>query len=743
MAVRSTLLIIADDSGTGTRPQSELTAIDPTYDDVQADADIWNIQTQAWEPMQGGVNTHTVVPGSDRWGLETRAREGLRSRVATGKLYWIKYGRSDSTLNLLDRSRNADGTTPGPGVLHPCWSPSARDTAAYTGMIAEVTASAAAADLAGDTLSIDGIQISIYLDDIKYGSGWRGIADRMRQLIETLRVELEAIAHVSLGSIRGDAGPTPVTVLLPHAAFTGHTAAQKGVAMSVRTLLAGLQDEAQRINVFPTWNMESIDGEHFNAQSLVDISFNSQDYYWPVTNINDSAFTTEANMALLLGDSIFSGSTAAGASDNLLSPITGVKIFDPYTGSNQTLEIGVNNLAAGNGAFVGPELPFAELLRAQYGAAWIVKGALWGAYAGTNRTSAATAQSPLEDVWQKDWDPATRGGMYDLVVRGWLAESVRQLRLDNKKPIMRHVVVGLGTNDITGPISPLEPFEPGQVVAQLKRLAAHLRRDIRELRIDEGKTLTITFVIPSDSLTAGDSLVPTSISDNLELVQSELLAWAQEDGSIKLQSGTYSTHDGLHWDVQGCVDFARDLWQTLISETDSTAQPLFTPSKTSFLKALRLSGVTERNDGRSVIDAAITAASTTLYHLLGTTNVDAILAKNYNPTPRTAEEHTRMLAVTTEQKAVRVELLRTMPTMLMDGSGSAQVWQDEAAFRDGGYLQIRDEIRRLETEISNNVTYLVSGIQASAASLIAPDADSVTPPGSTIMHTRDADGEVI
>jgi hypothetical protein len=711
VAVRSTLLSIGDENAAGTRPISELTAINATFDDVQTDCFVWNIQAQAWQNMQPGVNTNTNSPGSDRWSFESRWREGLRTKIPTGNVYVIKFVATDSTLTFHSAK--------------PCWFPLA--SSSYAAMITQVTAAAAAA--APDTLRIDAASICVFVAEVLLQKGWRSYGEKMRELIDLLRADLAAIPGVAVGSLRGDAGLMPVTIVQPHGEFsTGYTDDQKAIILSIRTQCDELANETDRVSVLPTLLAACTDGLKFDAASLATLGFDmAKSWYAPVP-FDDSALP-EAALVISLGDSILDGSGPAPHPAHLTGAMVGANIWVPYKGVFEAAQIGVNNLISLSNAFnlLGPEMVWGEMFRAEYGEVWMVKGTLWGGYATSRRERALLAFNPLRDIWRNDFDPGTRHGMFDAAIRGWLPEAVRQLRAQSKKPRVRAIFLELGTNDILSPAS----IEAAQVVSSLKRIIDYLRFVILQLGIGTEDFPKVVVCVPAQGLDAVPGVAP-----RLERVRSDLRKWALEDTTIKLQDMTgYPTNDGLHLNTAGTLSFAKDAFATWRSTADATVQPLFVPSKLMLTKALRLSKISKNNDALSQIDEAISVSRVELYKSLGVGRVTAILGMAYTTNPITANDHTRMLASTVETKMVKRELIRTMPMMFMDGSNAAQAWSEEAAFREGSYLQTRDELRRLEDDIRSGLTLLLSDATYAQADVVFPD--TFHSPGSTVY------GEVI
>ena len=79
---------------------------------------------------------------------------------------------------------------------------------------------ASAASLAGDTIQIDGIVISLMITDWTT-TMWATIGEAIRTLVEGLRVSIPLVPNTVAGTIRNDGGQIPVAILEPHYKFTG------------------------------------------------------------------------------------------------------------------------------------------------------------------------------------------------------------------------------------------------------------------------------------------------------------------------------------------------------------------------------------------------------------------------------------------------------------------------------------------------------------------------------------------
>jgi hypothetical protein len=295
--------------------------------------------------------------------------------------------------------------------------------------------------------------------------------------------------------------------------------------------------------------------------------------------------------------------------------------------------------------------------------------------------------------------------MCDLTL-SWFRRSVEALRKVGKAPRLRTIYVCLGANDLILPSDYTRPTDYLQVVPAIKSLVARIKDRAALMSVN---TDGLRVVIGLPTLRIGSPLAPWADGKTAEL-RAEMLEWAEQDLTVRTSDlDPFATNDGLHLSTQGTVDCARS-WFLAATAPDATAvQPLFVPSKAELRKALRLSQVADENDAVHQIDEAIRASRVKIFQALGQTRVDEILVTPYVQRPATQTDYMRMLASTVETKMVRAELIRVMPMMFMDGANTVQAWQQEAAFREGSFLQTRDELRRLEADIAEGLTMLLTG----------------------------------
>lgn len=137
-----------------------------------------------------------------------------------------------------------------------------------------------------------------------------------------------------------------------------------------------------------------------------------------------------------------------------------------------------------------------------------------------------------------------------------------------------------------------------------------------------------------------------------------------------------------------------------------TITPVFADSLARLKQSLRLSGVVD-GDGEIIIEDAVSSARTQLYNYLGLSQVNTLLTTALIDNPTTPEQINRSLAARIETKMVRRELLRTMPSLFMNGiSVSRKAWNEEGLTRDASALDIEAETQRLSEEINSGLALL-------------------------------------
>jgi hypothetical protein len=168
----------------------------------------------------------------------------------------------------------------------------------------------------------------------------------------------------------------------------------------------------------------------------------------------------------------------------------------------------------------------------------------------------------------------------------------------------------------------------------------------------------------------------------------------------------------------------------------SVVQPIFSKNRDTLLSQLRLSGANSK-DAIAAIDATILFVGTELYSRLGGGLVDTVRGYPYSTDPTSGEEaRTRLRASLLEEKWVRYELLRKMPTLFHDSSGdSTRRWNEEELTREGSRED--DELNRLMSDITQMLDSLSGGTEEPgiSAKTFGPETTPVYRPGGSSGST--------
>ena len=680
MAVRRVLLVIGDLSAAGQIPVAALTNIDADYADEQDDFAIWNTQNQAWELLVPGDNSNTTFTANDYWGLESRLRAGVEDTFAPGTvLYCIKHTPDSTSLDWLTGTAGDD-------------------------LITEVTAAASAAAGVGDTLSIDGVVIGVLTDDF-LSTSWRNYGSTIQGLITSLRTRLEAVADCTMGTVRDDGELTPVVVIEPHYGFaSGLTVDQKGQLAHCRMQIQGLENEDNRVTVLRSQRYTSYtDNETFDAQSMVNMGADVGERLWPLIIDEDS--NPVARLVSIFGDSTAEG---WGTNNNDLpthqkSALTGAKIWQFDSGDFEDTLAGTNNQVSVSASLGhGFEVNLGDLMRNQ-GDVWIVKGTQVGSFAGDFRGLLDAATPPTEQRDIVSWSLG-RGQLQDLHVRGSMISSIERLRELGYKPELDLVVISLGSYDALNAAA-----DADQTVSEIRSLMANVKKICTERSV---AIANLKFVVMVPPAYAEYGAIPYDTVDtvDLNLIREGLLALpvTEQDVHVVDLSDHEAATDSFHQSTAGVKTASDAIFAAWRSTSASAVEPLFSPTKVHMLSALRLSKLDPENDAVDIIDNSILTVRGALYRELGESRISSLRNIAFNRDPVTADEYLRVMAADTEIKMVRAQLIRVMPMLFMDGAGFGQTWNEEAAFRESSYLQTKDELRRLDSEVRASLQVLLT-----------------------------------
>jgi hypothetical protein len=720
MVARPLILLLGDETARGKRPVSELAAINPTWDNAQDDAFIWVQDTLTWKNLEPGDNTDPNGSGTTFWGIESRLRRELDSVYAPGTpVYFLKFATA-SQLSTDTRST-------------PTWTEGDSDECLLDLVFGQMVEAALAAAGEGDTLQLAGAVISIQQQD-PTTSSWRAYSELMRSLVDRLRGSSLPIVQ---NSLRGDGQKIPVVLVEPHYAYSPLAWNYRMRFVQSRVQIQQLACEPDRVAVARCHQLTSTDGLTFSATSMVELAKRCAKALQAPASVVDVT-SPEAHISLLIGDSIVDGiAPNASLPTHLQGALTGALIWSPYAGTFATLQAGVNNSNSApnteNGQppfsfqLHGPEIYVADYFRTVYGTCYMVKGSLVNSFGTANQQAFAIELAPTLDRLLTTWSPGARGQAFDMTVRGWFRSAVDWLRQTSKKPILDLVVISVGTNDL------LPYCTPEAVPAAVLDLVQSIRRVCLQ---DNISATNVKFVILMPS-----SLVPAQGPD-LDAIRSGLQAL--EAGSlsdarfIDLTDLDALTSDHIHPTGPGNAALGQmiiDAYRFQPVDPVAAVEPMFVPTKLELRKALRMSKISDDSDALSMIDAAIQSASVLFYRTLGPARIASLQAIAYPKAPTSDTEFLRVLAAATEIKVVRAELLRTIPTMFMDGSIAEKSWQEEAGFRYNSNLALRDELKRLEVEIQGALAQLVAMqlTAGGAVSVTVVSPDTTSTPGESIQ----------
>jgi len=164
--------------------------------------------------------------------------------------------------------------------------------------------------------------------------------------------------------------------------------------------------------------------------------------------------------------------------------------------------------------------------------------------------------------------------------------------------------------------------------------------------------------------------------------------------------------------------------------------PLFVADMTTLKARLRLSGAAQ-SDALAQIDEAVEWVRVALYDEergLGLTKVNEILAVAYVENATTSADLVRTQANNLEQIYVRLRLLKVLPMLFMDASGSTHdTWNEEPLTRKG-QRALEKEIEALQKEVEEAIADLLGDTDSTGKlSVVVFEPDTVQPrPGDSI-----------
>lgn len=127
--------------------------------------------------------------------------------------------------------------------------------------------------------------------------------------------------------------------------------------------------------------------------------------------------------------------------------------------------------------------------------------------------------------------------------------------------------------------------------------------------------------------------------------------------------------------------------------------PIFIADTLTLKSQLRLTGAAQ-GDAIAVIDSGIQEAGLYIRRVLGNAKVVALQVIGYVDNPTTDDQVKRLKANKAELALTRIYLMRSMPILFMDASGSKREdWNQEGFTRRVGMRDLQAEIDRLQTDV--------------------------------------------
>jgi len=168
--------------------------------------------------------------------------------------------------------------------------------------------------------------------------------------------------------------------------------------------------------------------------------------------------------------------------------------------------------------------------------------------------------------------------------------------------------------------------------------------------------------------------------------------------------------------------------------------PLFNADMESLKSKLRLSGA-KSNDAQALIETAVQDARVGFYDRLGSSRIAEIVGYGLDNAPTTTNGLLRLKAANTEVKWVRALLIRSMPSLFIDGSQAAalKAWNEEGLTRNAGQSELNREVERLMTEVDLALAGMETGTPEegeNSVSLIGPDETQPSPFESITPSTQ-------
>lgn len=646
MVDRRVIIGIGDQECAG-RLAGTLSGPNAAYSATQTDYRVWNSNTSAWEDYTAGQNSHTLNGVSTVYGPEVSIR-----RDAPAGAFQV-----DEDLHLIklgfDSSTLLSTNTAldraggaQAGTNFSCLWPEARE--AYTTIYQQASTALTALTTGGDTAVFDGIYVILGEQDSLSEEGHAAYGALIEGLVNQLKSDLNIGASVK------------VVLLKPHL----KQASDNDHIQIIREQMEAL---AYRRSEYVTVQLDNatLSANEYVQDDIVAIGqrITAQLFVQPATVLAPTEPSDPIDLYVIAGDDELEGpASGTELSTYLQSSLSGVQVWQ--TAQFQTLSYNVNNLSTetqGSGIF-GPMIGFADQVRQSLGrTAYILKLCYNG----------STAQEWFSTRLQELLMGKLRDAV-DTLENTFGADRVR----------LRGMVFSAGNKD----------SETDMVGERVAGTIAAVRQAARTWRLtNDGEVLPVSLLMSRATAAVRSELQNVGKPDNkVFLVDDAALAVSVATGA-------------------GAVKMGRESLEAL-STTVSQTNPTFCPSREFLLDRLRLDSVPDINDVHGLIDQAIDDVRTGFYRRIGSDRISYLQSLPASQSVSTEADFMRTLAVNTEVKWVRLELMRTLGMQFVAGSASNQIWNEESV-RDVTLAAMAEERRMIQKEIDNNNDVLAARIQ--------------------------------
>lgn len=679
MATRRLVIFVGDDFA-GQAPASGLVGPLAGYAQAQTNYKVWNSGAVAWQNYWPGNN------GSSVFGPEILLRQNANGFGALELLYLFKYSAS-GILGGWDNSKDDVGVA-NAGTNYVAFKPELRQ-AAFTNLMTQLGGALATILASGDTAKVEAFVLAFGVVDAIASTGQKSFCENLLSLFRKVREKAEA----SLGLAPGDLDAVPVRLLkIPG---PGIPPASGFARMNWDVIKQQTELAAEMLNgvVVPTDSAQLLSSSYYHdAVGEIEVGGNLQrSIFGPAAVASEPANPND--LYLILGDSKLEGDEASDTYPGYLSGGLPTQIWNPHASTSGRFELlTIDNCRPCNiGDMFGPEATFAEAAQQSNRRPTFIVKACQANYLIPSGPSDSTL-FPFYDESVGSWDWRS---FYSRAILGWASDAAYSLSRFSLTGRLRGIVIGLGTYDAWAGSGKLV----GSALALLvQRLQAWAKR-----KLLTNEDVPVVFVLPDTR--DGKGATAQMVADARDSIMALPGArYYDPSGLAKDDDGNYLSSS---WLLMGAQVFSALAAQTF----KPGAVPLFSPDRAYLIAGIRLRDVPTEANAQEVIDEAILSVKASFYRRLGQDRIDAIKSVSFTRNPNSEAEYLRLLAQTTETKAVRMELMRTMPMSFMDGNVTDQIWQKEAAFRAATGAALASEQKQLRLEIDQALEVLAGKVE--------------------------------